>query len=268
MDADSEDIDERKSANARELHRTVREEGESELNRPAAALFWSGLAGGIAINASLLAEGALRMHLPEAAWRPLVIALGYPVGFMIVILGKLQFFTESTITAVLPLATEPTRESALKALRMWGIVLGANLLGTLIAAASVSFGLLGSPDLHAEMTAVSAKVLELSPGATFLNAIPAGFLIAILAWSLPNAREQSVLVIFAIVFLVAIAGFSHAIVGAVEAFLLMWDGRVGAAQAVFGLIAPAVAGNLLGGGGIFALLAHGQVRGEIKDEDA
>lgn len=267
MDAPGDDVEKLKAADAKQLHRTVREEGEAELSRPAGSLFWSGLAGGIAINASLLAEGALRMHLPDAPWRELIVALGYPVGFAVVILGRMQFFTESTITAVLPLATRPSAESIVRSLRMWAIVLAANLLGTLIASAAVASGLLASPDLHAAMLEVSAKVLSLDAGRTFLTAIPAGFMIAIIAWSLPNAREQSVLVIFVVTYLVAIAGFSHSIVGSVEAFLLMWDGRIGPAQATFALVGPAVLGNLLGGGGIFALLAHGQVRGEI-DEDA
>lgn len=263
--AEADDDDDRKAANAKELHRTVREEGEAELDRPAISLFWSGLAAGLAINASLLTEGALQTHLPDAPWRELIVSLGYPVGFLLVILGRMQFFTESTITAVLPLATRPSASSLFRTVRIWAIVLGANLLGTLIAAASVSYGLLGTPELHAAMTAISAKILELSPGATFVNAVPAGFLIAIVAWTLPNAREQSVLVIFTIVYLVAIGGFSHSVVGSLEAFLLMWDGRVDAGEAMFRLILPAVAGNLFGGGGIYALLAHGQVRGEMKE---
>jgi formate/nitrite transporter FocA (FNT family) len=262
--ADSDD-DDRKAANAKELHRTVREDGQDELDRPAIQLFWSGLAAGLAITASLVTEGALQAGLPPAPWRELIVSLGYPLGFLLVILGRMQFFTESTITAVLPLATSPSWTALRKTLRIWGIVLGANLLGTLLASAAIAHGLLGTPELHAQMTEISAKIAELSPGATFLGAVPAGFLIAIVAWTLPNAREQSVLVIFAIVYLVAIGGFSHSVVGSLEAFLLMWDGRVGAGEAVFGLILPAVAGNLVGGGGIFALLAHGQVRGEMKE---
>jgi formate-nitrite transporter family protein len=262
----SEDLEDLKAADAKELHRTVREEGEAELARPAASLFWSGLAGGIAINASLLAEGALRMRLPEAPWRELVTALGYPLGFLIVILGRMQFFTESTITAVLPLATRPSAHSLARALRMWAIVLGANLIGAAIASASVAYGLLGTPELHAAMAAVSQKVLEHDPLATFVNAVPAGFLIAILAWSLPNAREQSFLVIFAVTWVVAIGGFSHSVVGSSEAFLLFFSGHADAVRTAFGLILPAVIGNLIGGAGIFALLAHGQVRGEMTKE--
>lgn len=254
-----------KAANAQDLHRTVRQEGESEMARPAHSLFWSALAGGLAVNASLIAEGALRMRLPDAPWRELVVSLGYPAGFLLVILGRMQFFTESTITAVLPLATRPSAGAIARTLRLWAIVLGANLLGTALASGLVAGGWLGSPELHAAMHIVSAGILDLSPWATFLNAIPAGFMIAIIAWSLPNAREQSVLVIFLITYLIAIAGFSHSVVGSDEAFLLMWDGRIGPAQALLALIGPAIAGNLVGGAGIFALLAHGQVRSEISD---
>ncbi|PMX42731.1 formate transporter, partial [Pseudomonas sp. MPR-R2A6] len=71
------------AADATDLHRTVREEGETAVKRPAAALLWSGLAAGIAINASLLFEGALYAHLPDAPWRPAVVSLGYPIGFLI-----------------------------------------------------------------------------------------------------------------------------------------------------------------------------------------
>ncbi|MDP1028259.1 formate/nitrite transporter family protein [Sphingomonas sp. KR1UV-12] len=264
-DAEDEDVDDLKAADARELHRTVREEGEEELNRPAAALFWSGLAAGLAINTSLIAEAALHRDLPDTQWRDLVVALGYPIGFVMVILGRMQLFTESTITAMLPLATRPSRWALGRTLRLWGIVLGANLAGTAIAAALIDAGLLGDPELRRAALEVSGRILELGPWGTFLNAIPAGFLIAVIAWSLPNAREQAFLVIVAITYVVAIAGFSHSVVGSDEAFLLLFDGQVGVMQALFALIAPAVLGNLVGGAGLFAVLAHAQVRSDVQD---
>ena len=259
-------VDDLKAANAKELHRAIREEGEDELRRPLASLFWSGIAAGLAINASLLTEGVLRQRLPDAPWRDLVMAMGYPVGFLIVILGRMQLFTESTITAVLPLVSDPTRESLLRTLRLWGVVLGANLIGTATGAAVIAFGGLGSAQAHDAMIAVAMPILQHSPFATLVNAVPAGFLIAILAWSLPNAREQSFLVIFAVTWVVAIGGFSHSVVGSSEAFLLFYTGHADALRTVFGLIVPAVVGNLIGGAGIFALLAHGQVRGEMTEE--
>lgn len=259
-------VDDLKAANAKELHRAIREEGEDELRRPFASLFWSGIAAGLAINASLLTEGVLHQRLPDAPWRELVVAMGYPVGFLIVILGRMQLFTESTITAVLPLVSDPTRESLLRTLRLWGVVLGANLIGTATGAAVIAFGGLGSADAHDAMIAVAMPILDHSAFATLVNAVPAGFLIAILAWSLPNAREQSFLVIFAVTWVVAIGGFSHSVVGSSEAFLLFFSGHADGLRTAFGLILPAVIGNLIGGAGIFALLAHGQVSGEMTKE--
>ncbi len=258
-------IDELKSADAKELHRAVREEGESELERPASSLFWSGVASGIAIVSSLIAEGVFHQHLPDQPWRPLVTALGYPFGFIIVILGRMQLFTESTITAMLPLITVPCKNSLLRTLRLWAIVIAANLAGTCIAAACINYQLLGDDLLRSAMIEVSEKVTELGPLATFINAIPAGFLIAILAWSLPNARQQSFLVIFLITYLVGAGGFTHSIVGSSEAFLLMFDGQTGVAQTLFELILPALLGNLVGGAGLFTVLAHGQVQGEMEE---
>ena len=259
--------DDLKAADAKDLHRTVREEGEEELRRPTMSLFWSGLAAGIAISVSLITEAALHAALPDAPWRDLVVGLGYPIGFLVVILGRMQLFTESTITAMLPLVTRPSRWALAKTLRLWGIVLAANLLGTALAGLAIATGAIGSVDIREAGLTISAGITELPAGRTFINAIPAGFMIAILAWALPNARSQSVLVIFAFTYILTIAGFSHSIVGSAEAFLLLFAGQSGVWQTLAGLIAPAVLGNLVGGAGIFALLAHAQVRGEMPQGD-
>ena len=255
-------VDDLKSADAREVHRAVREEGEAELRRPAQSLFWSGVAAGIAINTSLIAEAALHMALPDRPWRILITSLGYPIGFMVVILGRMQLFTESTVTAMLPLVTRPSWQALGGTLRLWGIVLLANLIGTALAGGATAWGLVGSEAFRAAAVEVANKITEHGPGGTFLNAIPAGFMIAMVAWVLPNAREQSVLVIAAFTYVIGIAGFSHSIVGSDETFLLLFAGRIDAAAAL-GSIGPAVLGNLVGGAGLFALLAHGQVRGEM-----
>ena len=263
--ADS-DVEHLKAANAVELHKAVREEGQDELDRPAVALLWSAFAGGLAINASLILEAALRMHLPDTGWRELVTALGYPAGFLIVVLGRLQFFTESTITAMLPLATEWSGRALARTLRLWGLVLFANLFGTAVAAGATAGGLLGIAQgdaLGHEMVAVARTVDELGAWDTLINAVPAGFLVAAIAWTLPNARQQSFLVIFAFTYMIGVAGFSHSIVGSVEAFLLLWSGEIDGVRC-FGIIASAVAGNLIGGAGLFALLAHAQVRSDVE----
>ena len=262
-----ENVEDLKSADAQDLHKAVREAGEDELNRPLSSLFFSALAAGMAIASSLIAEGALHQALPDTAWRTVIVSLGCPIGFLVVILGRMQLFTESTISAMLPLVTKPSGWALKRTLRLWSVVLAANLLGTAIAGGAIAVGVLGGDALRTAMIEVSMRITELSAWGTFVNAIPAGFMIAILAWSLPNAREQAFLVIFAITYVVAIGGFSHSVVGSAEAFLLLFSGHVAAWQACAALILPAVLGNLLGGAGLFALLAHAQVRGEMDGRD-
>lgn len=266
--ADQDDIEELKAADAKDVHRAVREEGEAELDRPASSLFWSGLAAGIAINASLIAEGVLEATLPASAGKPLLVALGYPIGFVIVILGRMQFFTESTITAMLPLATSPSGRALGRTFRLWAIVLAANLVGTALTTAALTTLHLVDADVVEGMSAVSRSLLSHDALAVFCTAIPAGFLIASVAWLLPNGREQAFLVIFAITWLVGVAGLSHSVVGSAEAFMLTWRGDVGIGEAFARFIMPAVAGNLVGGAGLFALIAHGQVREEMTKGDA
>lgn len=260
-----EDVEDLKAADAQDLHKAVREEGEEELDRPVSSLFFSGLAAGMAIASSLIAEGALHHALPDTPWRTIIVSLGYPIGFLVVILGRMQLFTESTITAMLPLVTKPSLWALRRTVRLWAIVLGANLIGTALAAGMVAAGALGNAEIREAMVTVSARILELDGWATFVNAIPAGFLIAVVAWILPNGRTQAFWIILAITYVIAIAGFSHSIVGADEAFLLLFTGHADLGRTVFGLLIPAILGNLVGGAGLFTLLAHGQVQGETRE---
>ena len=73
-------------------------------------------------------------HLPDTPWRLLVSKLGYCVGFLIVILGRQQLFTENTLTVILPLLVRKDAATLLRVLRLWGTVLSANLVGTFLLA--------------------------------------------------------------------------------------------------------------------------------------
>jgi formate/nitrite transporter FocA (FNT family) len=94
---DKRAVSDRGAGSAKVVHEVVRLKGDEELGRPIRSLLVSGLAAGVAICASLLAEGYLQSRLPDTPWRDLVVSLGYTVGFVIVILGNLQLFTETTI---------------------------------------------------------------------------------------------------------------------------------------------------------------------------
>ena len=115
-----EDIEERSSPRTPVIYEIVRRLGEEEMARPALSLWWSGVAAGLSISFSLLAQSVLQAHLPDESWRPLVSSLGYSVGFIMVVLSRQQLFTENTITVVLPVMADFTGENLFRAPRtMW-----------------------------------------------------------------------------------------------------------------------------------------------------
>ena len=129
-----EEAEGRTSVSAVVVHETIRHDGEEELQRPLAALAWSGFAAGLSMGFSFVAEALLRRYVPDAPWRPLVVNLGYPVGFLIVILGRQQLFTENTLTAMIPLFARRNLATIVAVLRLWAVVLVANLAGAHIFA--------------------------------------------------------------------------------------------------------------------------------------
>ena len=159
-----EEIEEHARLRTPVIYEIVRREGETEMERPAVSLWWSGLAAGLSISFSLLAQAILRLHLPDAPWRPLVSGFGYSVGFLMVVLGRQQLFTENTITVVLPVLAALSLRSLGRLARMWGIVLAANLAGTLAAALFCSLTPVLTPELRGEMLAISAQIFSPSAG--------------------------------------------------------------------------------------------------------
>jgi formate/nitrite transporter FocA (FNT family) len=171
------------------------------------------------------------------------------------------------VTAVLPLATHPTWRNLGRLARLWAIVLVGNLAGTFVVAMLMAWQVILSPDQLAAALDLSSHLLEHGPGKTLLLGIPAGFLVASIAWILPNARSSEFWIVTSITYVIAIGGFSHVVAGSAEAWLLWLTGRASFAWAVGGFIFPALAGNIIGGTGLFAVLAHGQVRGELLTND-
>src|SRR5580704_13996096 len=126
--AEQKQVEERLAISANVVYETIRREGEEELHRPVAALAWSALAAGLSMGFSFIAEGLLTARLPVQPWRPLIGRAGYCVGFLIVILGRQQLFTENTLTVVLPLLLRKDMPTFVRVLRLWSIVLCANFV--------------------------------------------------------------------------------------------------------------------------------------------
>ena len=180
-----------------------------------------------------------------------------------VILGRMQLFTEQTIVTVLPVMAAPSWPKLWGMARLWTIVFVANMIGTFVAAAVNTKLRLVSPDLLASMLAISAPLLHKSPLDVLAQAVPAGFIIASVAWIRAAITNGDFWVVLTLTYVIALGEFTHVIAGSAETFLLLFAGRIEIAPALGGLIAPALIGNVIGGTGLFALLAHAQVRQEL-----
>ncbi|MEE4188749.1 MAG: formate/nitrite transporter family protein, partial [Roseobacter sp.] len=127
-------LEEAASLSPRMIYEVIRRDGEEELARPMRSLVWSGIAAGIMISFSVLGEAIFRTYLPETPSRFLIENLGYSLGFLLVILGRMQLFTENTITTVFPGITNPSISILGRITRLWSVVLAANVVGAFAAA--------------------------------------------------------------------------------------------------------------------------------------
>jgi formate/nitrite transporter FocA (FNT family) len=260
---DIEDIEASSRLRAPMIYEVLRREGDEEMARPAISLWWSGLAAGLSISFSLLTQAVLTLDLPDAPWRPLIAGFGYPVGFLLVILARQQLFTENTITAVLPIAASLTFASLARLARLWAIVLAANVTGTLIAALFCSFTPVLPADLLGAMLGLSHQAMDGGPIVLFFKAISAGYLIAAMVWLIPSAEGAQFLVITLLTYVIAIAGFAHIVAGGFEAFMLLTNGKLALVPMLAGFTVPVLAGNVIGGTALFALISYAQVAKEV-----
>ena len=254
------EVERRSGAKVEVVYEAVRREGEEELARPTSALFWSGLAGGLAMGLSLVADGVLRSYLPHENWAGAVARLGYVVGFVIVILGRQQLYTENTIKAALPVLDARTTQSLGQMLRVWGVVLVANLIGVAALSWVAADTAVFSHEMKAAFSEVGRKAIEPSFGTVLLRGILAGWIIALIVWLVPAAEGSARLwVIVLLSYLVGVAHLSHVIAGSAESMYLVWAGEVSWGRYLAGFLVPAFLGNTIGGVGLTAVLNYAQV---------
>jgi formate/nitrite transporter FocA (FNT family) len=261
--ADVKDIEESSRLNAPKIYEILRREGSEEMDRPIVSLWWSGVAAGLSISFSLLAQAALQSYLPNAPWRPLVAGLGYTVGFLIAVLARHQLFTENTITAVLPVAADLSWLNLGRMGRLWGVVLIANFAGTLIAGLFFSFAPVLTPGIRNAMFEIGHQTMANSPGEMFCKAIMAGFLIAAMVWLLPSAKDSHFHVIILMTYVIALGGFTHIIAGSLEGFMLVLNNQLGVLTMLTHFVGPTLIGNIIGGTLLFSLISYGQVAKEM-----
>lgn len=254
-----QEAEDRTSVSAVVVHETIRADGEEELNRASFALAWSGLAAGMSMGFSFVAQALLHACLPDRPWRPLLVRLGYPVGFLIVIIGRQQLFTENTLTAIIPLLARRNLETLAQVARLWAVVLAANLVGAHLFAWVVGNTPMFSRDVQHSMVQLATGAADVTFGTAVLRGIFAGWLIAMVVWMLAAIDTGRIAVIVILTYVVGLAEFTHIIAGSVEVLFLAMVGVRSWGAIVLGYLVPTLLGNIIGGVSLTAAVNHAQV---------
>lgn len=185
-------------------------------------LFLSGINAGLEVGFSVFLMATLfslfQDRLDPASMH-LVLAFAYPVGFLFVIIGRSELFTEHTTLAILPVLN---RNATVKSLLMlWLLVYLGNLIGGYIFGyiMSVFPGKLGIVD-ESSFYMIARKLIGHSWLVILGSGILAGWLMGLLSWLTTSAQEtiSRIIIVFLITIVIGIGGLHHSIVGSIELF--------------------------------------------------
>ncbi|MEO8189795.1 MAG: formate/nitrite transporter family protein [Acidobacteriota bacterium] len=245
---------------ADEIYENISDAAEEELERPATDLIWSAIAAGLAIGFSFLAAAFLASLVPEA-WKTAAHAVGYPLGFIFVVLARQQLFTENTLEPVIPLLRKPEWSTFRKVAALWAVVFAGNMLGAVVFAWAAARTEMLDRKLTEPLLRLARESTEGGFGIVTYKAVFAGWLIALMAWLV--ASTLSTFAQISLIWLstapIAALGFRHSIAGSVEAFYRTFSGDAPWGRMLGGFVVPCVLGNIIGGVLLVALLNHKQV---------
>ena len=244
-------------------------EGLRELERSISGLFISGVSAGLDVSFSLFLIAVMTTLLRGQTGRPMQEILGaamYSVGFILVVLGRSELFTEHTTRAVYPLLHG--RAPVLRLLRLWSVIYVANLAGTAVfaeiaAKIGPALGVIDSVVLGD----IARRVVDHPWWVIFFSGLLAGWLMGLLSWLVSAARDTTsqVLLVGIITWSIGIAHLHHAVVGSVEVLAGIFA-RQGVTFADFGhFLIWTTLGNAAGGVFFVALFKYGHViRGGVE----
>jgi formate-nitrite transporter family protein len=244
---------------AEQILEQVLESARDELSRPTTGLLFSGFAGGISMGLTGLAVALAISYLGDGPVQEFLAFFFYPIGFLVVIIGRAQLFTENTLFPVVLALDE--RGHVLNTLRLWAAVFVANVAG------AVFFGwlVMKTGALPANFAdALAGLGLQAAAGhftLIFAKGIIGGWLIALVAWMVSASHWTigQIAVTWMLTFIVGAGHFSHCIASSAEIFAAVMSGHLHFSN-YFQWLLPATLGNIIGGVAIVSLLNYGQVR--------
>jgi formate/nitrite transporter FocA (FNT family) len=205
-----------------------------------------------------MTEGFIYLALPESSWKHLVVALGYPIGFVALIIARQQLFTENTLRAVVPALANPSRRMLMKVARLWAVVLVSNIVGAWLFSFLVAKTPVFAPDVHEAFKALGTEAMEGEFGAIFVKAVFAGWIIALMSWMVSSAVHSKLTVIFAMTYLIGLCRLKHIVAGSVDALYIVWIGSATYGEYLMRFFLPTLLGNVLGGVLLVSIVNHAQ----------
>jgi formate/nitrite transporter FocA (FNT family) len=243
-----------------DIYARIIDDSEEEIGRSVDSLAYSGLFAGFAIGLAPLALALVTVALgPGATAATLVAALLYPVGYVAVIMGRAQFFTENTLYPVMLSLRRPQYWSATA--RIWSIVLATNLLGALVFALLVTSTSALDVAVRDELVSNGVKYVEGGLEDVLFGAVITGFLLALVAWLVEAADSAGarIAVIWVLTCLVALGSFDHCIASTVVVLSALIDGTAAIGDSLAWFV-PTLLGNIAGGVLIVTAINYGQIR--------
>ncbi|MEM6523653.1 MAG: formate/nitrite transporter family protein [Bacteroidota bacterium] len=240
------------------------EAGLHEFNRSSTGLFISAFAAGLEVGFSILFMGTIYSMfggLLSTETLHLYLALCYPIGFLFVIIGRSELFTEHTALAILPVLSRSVRIRDL--LVLWGIVYAGNLVGGYIF--SILISRIGTKVGFIDDQAfeyLAHHMVDYDWSTILLSALLAGWMMGLLGWLVTSSQEtiSRIFVIILVTFIIGIAGLHHCIVGSIEVF----SGFITSDSITFSdylrFQVWATLGNAIGGAVFVAILKFSHVR--------
>ncbi len=246
------------SKDARTILETVIADGRNEVGRASAGLALSGLSAGLNIS---LGTVAMAMVGSMTGGMGLLATAFYPIGFIIVVLGRAQLFTENTVT---PVTVVLARHAAIsELLRFWIVVLAANLLGALIFSVAAVYVELLPPAAAELLFDDVSKKLDYGFALATAKGIFGGWIVALMAW-LVAAVQDTISQIFAVwmlALMIPLLDLTHSIAGASEVMIAVFADQATWLQYLFAFQLPTTIGNVIGGVVLVTILNYGQVVG-------
>jgi formate/nitrite transporter FocA (FNT family) len=236
------------------------EEGRDALERPLDALFISGLSAGLDVGFSLFLMAVVRTLTEGTFSEPavkLLVANAYAVGFIFVVLGRSELFTEQTTLAVLPVLNRRVRPVALA--RLWAVVYVSNLLGS---AAFAGLAVWVGPSLGViepgTFGTIARPLVAHPEEVLFASALLAGWLMGLLSWLVAAARDtiSQLAIVWLITTVIGLARLPHVIVGTVEVLAALYAGQGITITEYVRFLVWVTLGNAIGGSFFVAFIKY------------